>query len=82
MTKQTIYVCNQCGKKDTIFPIREVQMVIPSFISPSLDFCSKGCFFKYFKDKLSDADFKKEKIDCNKQCEDCRDVYTCPESSK
>jgi len=60
MTKQTIYICNQCGAKDTIFPILDVQMKIPSFISPSLDFCCKECFFRYFKGKLADVNFKKE----------------------
>jgi hypothetical protein len=63
MTKQIIYVCNQCGKKDTIFPILEVHMKIPSFISPSLDFCSKECFFKYFKRELSEVNFKNETQD-------------------
>jgi hypothetical protein len=60
MTKQTMYVCNQCGKKDTIMPILNVHMKIPSFISPQLDFCCKECFFKYFKEKLSDVNFGKE----------------------
>jgi hypothetical protein len=58
MTKQTIYICNQCGEKDSIFPILDVHMNIPSFISPSLDFCSKECFFKYFKEKLSNVNFE------------------------
>jgi len=57
MTKQIVYVCNQCGKEHWIFPILDVHMKIPSFISPALDFCSKECFFKYFEEKLSDVNF-------------------------
>ena len=54
MSKKTVYVCNNCGKEDAIFPILGVEFKTIQFLPLPLDFCSKKCFIEYIEKELQD----------------------------